>query len=495
MKYLILVAFGFLSLQTSAQISVDTVVTGQMLADSLCGSGVVISNISHTAPGQSSAALFSSGGSLGINRGILLTTGSAVIAASLNSVPDAGFNHAAAGDPYIDQMISGVSYDAHILEFDFLAVTDTVVFNYVFGSEEYNDFVNTSCNDAFAFLVSGPGITGTQNIALIPGSSVPVSINNVNNGWSSGGTIPTGPCTNCAFFRDNTAAGLPVEYDGLTTVLSAQAVLTPGQTYHMKLVVSDVCDGIFDSGVFLEKGSMQAVGPVYMRINNTAFVPDTILLHNGSNLTLALPAGFITQWSTGASGNSIVITQPGIYSAVVYSPNFQWMRPVNPVNVVYFNLQPPVLTQAGTDLISSLNDSSLMYTWRLNGSIIPGANGPVYPFSQSGCYSVTASTMTGDSAISDTLCITISGLTEVMKHEKLILAPNPGSGDFRFELPASFNNQDYDAFLYDSQGKQIWSAEMQYTAAEAMIRIDHPGFYLVQLMQDGKIARGTVIVY
>jgi hypothetical protein len=170
------------------------------------------------------------------------------------------------------------------------------------------------------------------------------------------------------------------------------------------------------------------------------------------------------------------------------------MRPVNPVNVVYFNLQPPVLMQAGTDLIASLNDSSLIYTWRMNGSIIPGVNGPIFPFSQSGCYSVTATTMAGDSAISDTLCITVSGLTEVMKHEKLILAPNPGSGDFRFELPASFSNQDYVATVYNSQGKLIWSKEMQYTSSEAMIRIDNPGLYLVQLMQDGKIARGSVVV-
>ena len=492
MKKVIFLIGCFIGIQSYAQITVNTAVTGQSLADSLCGSGVVISNINYVSPGPLAAASFNSGGSLGINSGILLTTGSSSIAASLNTVPDAGFNHGAAGDSYIDQMVSGTSFDAHILEFDFLAVTDTVVFNYIFGSEEYNDFVNTGCNDAFAFLVSGPGIAGTQNIALIPGSLLPVSINNVNNGNSGG--VSTGPCTNCTYFRDNVIAGFPVEYDGLTTVLSALAVLTPGQTYHLKLVIADVCDGIFDSGVFLEQGSMQAVGPVYMRINNTAFVPDTLMLHNGSSLTLRLPSGFNTQWSTGATSDSIVITQAGNYSAVISSPNLQWFRLVNPVNVVYFNLQAPVLTQSGTDLISSLNDSSLIYTWRLNGSIIPGANGPVYPFSQSGCYSVTATTMAGDSAISDTLCVSVTGLAELIKTEKLAVSPNPGSGSFYFTTPLSFKTGNCILSIYNATGRLVHSQVIQAGNPEAKFEISDPGMYMIRLQQDERSAAGMILV-
>ncbi|MEL7428194.1 MAG: choice-of-anchor L domain-containing protein, partial [Bacteroidota bacterium] len=111
-----------------------------------------------------------------------------------------------------------------------------------------------------------------QNIALVPGSPIPVSIDNVNNGpVGPACTVPNGPCTNCAFFTDNTQ-GNTVNYDGFTVPLLAEAVVTPCETYTVTLAIADVGDGLYDSGVFLEAGGIGCNSTVLALTasNNTA---------------------------------------------------------------------------------------------------------------------------------------------------------------------------------------------------------------------------------
>ncbi|MBK9318655.1 MAG: choice-of-anchor L domain-containing protein [Bacteroidetes bacterium] len=121
-------------------------------------------------------------------------------------------------------------------------------------------------------------------MALIPGTNTPITINNVNNGWAAGGTSPSGPCTNCGYFTDNTG-GNSVQYDGMTTVLTAATQVCPCETYHIKLAVEDFCDGAFDSGVFLEGNSFQSVGeiPVLTTGGQYTQVADTLYICPGDS--------------------------------------------------------------------------------------------------------------------------------------------------------------------------------------------------------------------
>ena len=194
----------------------------------------------------------------GIPDGIILSSGQAGYAVGPDDSNSRGYNHTLAGDPDLTSLANNfTTYDAAILEFDFVPQSDTLRFNYVFGSEEYPEYVGSPYNDVFGFFLSGPGIAGpysggAENIALIPGTSNAVSINNVNNGYSF--TEPaSGPCNNCAYYVDN-SSGAEVQYDAFTTVLTAQAVVVPCQTYHIKIAISDAGDGALDSGVFLEEG-------------------------------------------------------------------------------------------------------------------------------------------------------------------------------------------------------------------------------------------------
>ena len=134
---------------------------------------------------------------------------------------------------------------------------------YVFGSEEYNEYVGSAFNDIFGFFVNGPKPDGGsyvfENIALVPGTEVPIAINNVNLGWAMAGSPPPGPGVNGEYFVDNTS-GLTIQYDGFTTVLEAKVAVIPGETYHFKLAIADAGDGIYDSGVLLESGSFKSQG-------------------------------------------------------------------------------------------------------------------------------------------------------------------------------------------------------------------------------------------
>jgi gliding motility-associated-like protein len=138
------------------------------------------------------------------------------------------------GDSDLEALSEHRTYDAAVLEFDFIPLSDTIRFRYVFASEEYPEYNGTRFNDIFAFLLSGPGYDTPVNIARLLGSDMIVSIDNAN--------------------------GKYLEFDGLTVILEAVAVVEPCERYHIKLAIADVADPLLDSGVFLESKSFQTNG-------------------------------------------------------------------------------------------------------------------------------------------------------------------------------------------------------------------------------------------
>lgn len=258
------VAFLVLSFVTSGAhgdtLNVTNNITpAQMVQEVLIGGGVQTSNITFTGASISRGKFWGGPGNIGIREGIILTSGSINVAKGPNNQGNAGQGVNTSGDPDLNS-ISGVStFDACVLEFDFVPQSNVVSFRYVFGSEEYHEYVN-SYNDAFGFFISGPGITGpfsnnSKNIALIPLSTVPVTINTVNCGNPYNCQTS---CTNCQFFVNNNQQF--TQYDAFTTVLSAWANVIPCETYHIKLAIGDGVDDIYDSGVFLEANSFSSVG-------------------------------------------------------------------------------------------------------------------------------------------------------------------------------------------------------------------------------------------
>ncbi len=246
---ILLAALQFSYSGAKAQLVVDGNYTPQQLIeDVLVGQGVVVSNFQYSGNQAARGFFDGSNSNIGLGSGIIISTGRILDAPGPNGTPvsDNGTEFNGPGDPTLTA-ISGSpagTYDAAILEFDFVPSSDTVQFRYVFASDEYMFYVGTGVNDVFAFLITGPGITGQQNVALIPGTATPVAIDNVNAN------------TNPQYYIDNeNPPGSTVEYNGFTQPFTATAVLTPCETYHIRLAIADGGDGTFDSAVFLEAGS------------------------------------------------------------------------------------------------------------------------------------------------------------------------------------------------------------------------------------------------
>ncbi|MFO7721812.1 MAG: choice-of-anchor L domain-containing protein [Bacteroidales bacterium] len=231
----------------------------QMVQNILVGSGVTVSNVTYSGS-PNAIGSFTTGATptnLGFPAGIIMASGNVITALGPNTNTGAGTALGTPGDALLNTLVApNPTYDAAILEFDFVPLSDTIKFRYVFGSEEYPEYVNSSFNDVFGFFVSGgyDPITwqpfNNRNIAIVPGTTnTPVSINNVNNG-----TANAGPCMNCAYYINNNG-GMYIQYDGITTVLTAWLKVVPCVSYHLKLAVADAGDQILDSGVFLEANS------------------------------------------------------------------------------------------------------------------------------------------------------------------------------------------------------------------------------------------------
>ncbi len=240
----------------------------QDMAQILTGEGVEVFNVQYTGANRASGVFCSGSDTIGIESGILLTSGCVTNVLGTNILSNATCDNGLAGDADLNATLLGeTTLDASVLEFDFIPDGDTVVIRYVFGSEEYNEFVDAAFNDVFAFFVNG------VNYALIPGALDPVSINNVNNGHAEAGTSASGPCRNCGFFRDNANLASPpiqIELDGITTVLTLTAPVIPGETNRFKMAIADVADRLLDSAVFIQARSLSSGTPSTNCLTRTA---------------------------------------------------------------------------------------------------------------------------------------------------------------------------------------------------------------------------------
>ena len=238
-------------------------VTPQDMVENIVGEGILYDNVSFQGADGSRGIFYNAQTTnLGVASGIFLTSGSGYIVPGPNVSSSAGTSNGLGGHPSLNGITTATTYDAAVLSFDFVPESDTLRFKYVFGSEEYNEYVNSTFNDVFGYFVTGPNPEGgsysDKNIAIVPDSpNLSVTINNVNNGWSPANVVPTGPCTNCAFYSDNTF-GMTLEYDGFTTVMIAWLLVVPCETYSIKIGVADAGDHIFDSGVFIEENSFES---------------------------------------------------------------------------------------------------------------------------------------------------------------------------------------------------------------------------------------------
>lgn len=322
MKKILFILFSFsFTVSFSQNITVNETFTPQQLIENiLVNSGCVsVSNFSASGgnfgTGELSYGYFNSNGSaFPFSEGIILSTGKLNSAVGPNSnFSDDGTGIGWTGDTDLNTAL-GLSntFNASVLEFDFVPNANNISFEYIFSSEQY--LLNPSsgqCNftDGFAFLLKEATASTYQNLALIPGTSTPVRVNTVRGN----GTIC--PPANETYFDAFNTGAYPTTYDGQTKILTAQSVVTPGTLYHIKLVIADEGNARFDSGIFLRAGSFISEKD----LGNDRLITSGNPLCNGETLIL-------NATQTGAT-------------------NYQWFQDGNPVgtNTPTFNV-----TTAGT---------------------------------------------------------------------------------------------------------------------------------------------------
>ena len=284
--------FGlFISFNSFSQIQVDTTANAEQLINKLVGKqGVVVGNVKVTGSHLGYGYFLNAETTLGIEEGIVLSSGSIFDAFQANNLPyksgyfsDPKARRKPKGDRDLNRISHGTSGDAIVIEFDFIPLNNKIMFNYVFGSEEYPEYVGSKYNDVFAFIVNGEKVK-RLNIATIPGVNMPVSINTLNDKLSDQyyidndyykkpelkKTIPMQKKrkpvkkNKLSDFKISKAKKKKlnqeivnnIQYDGLTGVMTASCYVVPYKKYHMKIAIGDVGDIAYDSGVMLEAGSL-----------------------------------------------------------------------------------------------------------------------------------------------------------------------------------------------------------------------------------------------
>ncbi len=226
---------------------------------------------------------------------------------------------------YLDQP-NGVYHNASVLEFDFVAITDLLKFNFIFASNEYGLY-QCSYSDAFAFFLTNTETGVTTNLAVVPDTNDPISVVTIRKGIHSPssweGCNDVNPeyfdtLYNDQFNGENPFLS-PINFYGLTIPMVAESEVVPGTTYHIKLVIQDLDDAGRDSAVFLEAGSFDF---------GSVDFGDDLLIENGNALCAGdsyiidselNPEEYTIQWYkdnvliSGANGSTLEVNQSGEY--------------------------------------------------------------------------------------------------------------------------------------------------------------------------------------
>ncbi|WP_338645499.1 choice-of-anchor L domain-containing protein [Flavobacterium sp. KS-LB2] len=315
---------------TAQSISVNDSYTAQQLIENIlvnssCAnvSNFVVKGDPFSGSQNSYGYFNNQGGSFPFTEGVLLSTWSSNKSEGPFIRNLGGGNSSWSGDSDLEQAL-GISntLNATVLEFDFTALTDFISFDYIFASNEYQDDFPCNYSDGFAFLIKESGTSTYQNLAVLPGTTIPVSSKSIhpqiNPIPSSNEPIKSCGPENELYFGGYNNASSSINHAGQTKTLTAQTNVEPGKIYHVKLVIADQTNQYYDSAVFLKAGSFLPkidLGPDRLLATN-----NPICFGESYTIDAKLPAslGYTYKWFKDNvafvnNSSSYTATSPGIY--------------------------------------------------------------------------------------------------------------------------------------------------------------------------------------
>jgi gliding motility-associated-like protein len=302
---LFVLVFGFAHFSAFSQLYIQEKLNETLLVKNvLLGDGMEYRNVVYTGYDRS-MGYFENGlvSGLGIDKGIILSSGVASGSKGPNNTETYTSGAGGPGVKILDDLAGTKTIDASMLEFEFRAQTDHIRFRYVFSSDEYIEWVDKGFNDVFGFFVSGPGYVGEENVALVPGTSTIVAIDNINHKRNTEYYVNNGDASTNAYKY--------LQHDGATVVLQADIYTTPCEWYKIKMAIADVGDPDKDSWVFLEAKSFK---------HETGLGEDEYVCTD--TITRTLYAGHDdkkVRWFNGDTSHSITVSGYGTYWVEIFT--------------------------------------------------------------------------------------------------------------------------------------------------------------------------------
>lgn len=490
MKIKIIIITVLISLKSYGQVSVDgsgnNANPSYLIDNILIGSGVISSNHNYIGDPSQIGYFQDLNGLIGMDSGFVLTTGRIDSIGELgvdtmpwwNYIYDSTWNiidstpvlqscflsssFFAPGDPDLLTIANSVpamigqnftvtsTADAVILEFDFVPSSDTATFNYVFASEEYLDFVNSPYNDVFSFLISGPGISGpyaapssfpngAMNIAVIPNSTppLPITISTVND------TI------NSQYYNHDSLATVSA-FNGYTDVFTATVPVIACEKYHIKLALADGTDDSYDSGVFFEAGSFNAIeaGPPNLIISTS----DVLCNGDSTGIAEACIQGGVGPYTINWNGEDPNSLSAGTYNASVLDASG------NTSTTNYTILEPSLIAQQisynGSMLSTNVTGGvpNYSYQWIFNNITIDTSNS--FNPTQTGIYTCIITDQNGCVNQSDPFNVTNTLISQIKHGNEIKIYPNPFNNKTNIKLINS-NEKIINISLFDINSNKI----------------------------------------
>ncbi|NBT30524.1 MAG: 2,3,4,5-tetrahydropyridine-2,6-carboxylate N-succinyltransferase [Rhodobacteraceae bacterium] len=330
---------------TASELTINTAATALDMANSMFGSGVTVVSATYTgaaiASGIYSDAIATLGSIAPSDVGVILSTGDATSFTNSSGKPNVSSktttDNGTAGDSDLTDIAGVSTYDAAVLNAEFIPTGETLTMQLVFSSEEYLEYVNSGVNDSVGIFVNGVKAT----IAFGDGN---ISIDNVNNVTTPDLYLSNPISTKHSYSPYNT------EMDGLTVTLTIKAPVNPGVVNTLKIGIADDGDALYDCNLLIVADSIQ-----------TALIAndDTARLDTGTTQTFDLLANDVS-----ADPMSITITH---------------------VNGVPISVGTPVTLAGGESVLLNANGTLTMTT-------LAGTTSTIFT------YTITDSTGSSDTA-------------------------------------------------------------------------------------------------
>ena len=369
--------------------SVEELVT-EVLIDSECNQAFNVTSSTGIDFGSTNGIGYfeANGSSWPFENGLIMTSGDVANAAGPESGVLVDGTYAWPGDGDLEAFIPGLNTgdtnNASIIEFEFVPVSNSMSFDFIFAAEEYGTFQCTF-TDAFAFLLTDSS-GNTNNLAIVPGTDDPVSVLTVRDDQYNGSC----ESVNAEWFANYYGPGglppltSPTNFIGHTEVMTATATVIPNEVYTIKLVVADDGDTIYDSAVFIDGGSFD-IGQ--LDLGEDILVSSGNALCEGQEIVLdagALPNNSSIEWFMdgilleGETGVTLSVTETAFYSAIITVDNTDCAYG-DDILVEFF--QSPQIVALENSIIKCANEgytlevniensdqlNSLTYIWTLDG--------------------------------------------------------------------------------------------------------------------------------